>query len=563
MKTLDLYITKICNLDCEYCYVDVVKSEQNAFPATEFLERIDLLQYDNIKFFGGEPLVRFQMIQQIVDAVHAKKKSMNFTIVTNGILLSSDKVEYILKRPINVVVSIHEGSYPSLKKKIDILGQLNDKVGFYIIFDPANFQITLRNFLFFTKHGFRNYCFAPEIYGDWSDTNLSALERLLEKLTPYILKFQMSISWIPHNMLKLINRGCEKTVYDETGKFRPCNRFRSLDKKEKFNYKEIYDRFDSVIDFENDPMKWFYICPVGWYLDNESNNIDLSIEQFKKLNHVFIRFYKNIHKHHLTFFSDDIEEIRFNLTEQCNLRCEYCYVDFKNKVLDIAVAKNIVDFFLMQDWGEKNFAFFGGEPLLEYKRLVEIVEYISKQSKEKWKKVQYSIATNFTIVNNEIADFLKEHDFNIHISFNGAKKTNDTLRDMSSDLVLKNIEKYFTLSEKAKICILFAFGPQEVSDIYTNLKYLIWNGFREFNLELIFWKKYNWQPNHVEQAMAHVTNIYQEFPEITLHNLEEKNKFLDINTDGKSSENSLEFFSQSIDMRAKNYFDELLKKIKL
>jgi len=50
MKILDLYITKVCNLDCEYCYVDVVKKEGKEFDVKDFTERVNLLDYDHIKF---------------------------------------------------------------------------------------------------------------------------------------------------------------------------------------------------------------------------------------------------------------------------------------------------------------------------------------------------------------------------------------------------------------------------------------------------------------------------------------------------------------------------------
>jgi uncharacterized protein len=109
MKVLDLYITKVCNLDCEYCYVDVVKQEKHAFQVEDFLERVDLLKYDVIKFFGGEPLVRWEMIQKIVESVSEKNTDISFVIVTNGILLNEEKIQYITNhQKIDVVISIHE-----------------------------------------------------------------------------------------------------------------------------------------------------------------------------------------------------------------------------------------------------------------------------------------------------------------------------------------------------------------------------------------------------------------------------------------------------------------------
>lgn len=111
MKTLDLYLTKICNLDCEYCYVDVVKKENTQFPVKEFIQRINLLDYDDIKFFGGEPLVKWNMIQEIVLSVQKETIKPQFTIVTNGILLDEAKIEFITTYNINVIASIHEGSF--------------------------------------------------------------------------------------------------------------------------------------------------------------------------------------------------------------------------------------------------------------------------------------------------------------------------------------------------------------------------------------------------------------------------------------------------------------------
>ena len=86
MKTLDLYITKLCNLNCEYCYVDLKKNE-NSFNYEEFSERINLLDYDHIKFFGWEPLIKWTEIVKIIEIL--KWKNKKFTIVTNGLLLDS------------------------------------------------------------------------------------------------------------------------------------------------------------------------------------------------------------------------------------------------------------------------------------------------------------------------------------------------------------------------------------------------------------------------------------------------------------------------------------------
>lgn len=317
-----------------------------------------------------------------------------------------------------------------------------------------------------------------------------------------------------------------------------------------------------MIGYDSDPLRWFYICPVGWFLDNQnSEDFERSIRRFKKLNHVFIAFYRKIHANKLCFISENIDEIRFNLTQQCNLRCEYCYIDFKNKTIDIPTANNISSFFLEQEWEDKYISFFGGEPLLEFPRMKKIVEYANLLGNKLGKKVHYQIATNFTIMTDEIIDFLRENNFTLHISINGGNKKNNILRDNSSEKLFHNIKEFLSEKEKKEVCVLYAFGPTDVIDISENIKLLIDQWFQYFNFELIFWKKYNWTPAQVEMAVKIIDEISKKKQAVKIKNLEQKKRFLDINTDGNCAENSLEFFGANIHMQAKNHFDTLLQKM--
>jgi hypothetical protein len=84
---------------------------------------------------------------------------------------------------------------------------------------------------------------------------------------------------------------------DKTGKIVKCNRFKYLDTLDQITYNKIYDIFNKIIDFENDPNKWFYVCPIGWYLDSlDLPSMEYRIRQFKEVNHAFIYFFKSIQK---------------------------------------------------------------------------------------------------------------------------------------------------------------------------------------------------------------------------------------------------------------------------
>lgn len=100
---INLYVTTKCNLRCSYCYVD--KSEQRDMDdcyivyISQFIKKMIQTNNDNrvmINFFGGEPLLRRKLIENIItkveDEITVDKK---YIITTNGTLLTKDNVDFL------------------------------------------------------------------------------------------------------------------------------------------------------------------------------------------------------------------------------------------------------------------------------------------------------------------------------------------------------------------------------------------------------------------------------------------------------------------------------------
>ena len=155
---------------------------------------------------------------------------------------------------------------------------------------------------------------------------------------------------------------------------------------------------------------------------------------------------KNSEEATLRTVTGELKSIILNISGSCNLRCAYCFAkqngnfNFSNmsveqglKIIDFAVNKNI----LVKKF---DICFFGGEPMLMFKTMKEIVEIIENKYKEI--SFGYSITTNGTIVSDEIINFLKEHNFSLLVSFDG--QTNNrpfSSGENSANQVLSNIEK--------------------------------------------------------------------------------------------------------------------------
>src|SRR5262249_4895812 len=125
-----------------------------------------------------------------------------------------------------------------------------------------------------------------------------------------------------------------------------------------------------------------------------------------------------------------------NVANKCNLHCSYCYEPEGAKYgsspvqMDWETARTSVDF-LFQKAGnnrEVNVIFFGGEALLNFKLMREVVDYAEEQGRERGKKVDFSLTTNGTLLSDEIIDFFQAHRFGLTVSIDGPQELHDKRR---------------------------------------------------------------------------------------------------------------------------------------
>ncbi len=131
-----------------------------------------------------------------------------------------------------------------------------------------------------------------------------------------------------------------------------------------------------------------------------------------------------------------------SLTRECNLNCDYCFVEKNNGKMDIETAKKVVDFIFQSPSPFLIIEFTGGEPLLNFDVLKFIVEYSKQKARETNKKIFFTLTTNATIVNDEIFSFLKNNNVNVTVSIDGPKEIHDKHRNNSYEIVVNNIKKF-------------------------------------------------------------------------------------------------------------------------
>lgn len=181
LKGITLQITQQCNFRCSYCkYTNgdgIINHSHNKLNMTwEMAQKaIDFLAEHsrdslklNIAFYGGEPLLQYDLIQKCIEYANVllEGKSLSYTMTTNGSLLTVERARYLIDNNVFITVSldgpkeIHdrnrkyaangEGTFEVVQNKLKIIQeQLPDyyqKIGFNSVIDPINDEKMINNY---------------------------------------------------------------------------------------------------------------------------------------------------------------------------------------------------------------------------------------------------------------------------------------------------------------------------------------------------------------------------------------------------------------------------------
>ena len=136
VKALCLHMAHDCDLRCRYCFAKTgsfagergLMDEETAKRAIDFVIKNSQSRRNiEIDFFGGEPMLNFDVVKKTVEYANAEaekyNKNFRFTITTNGLLLNDEHMEYINKYMSNVVLSCDGRKEVNDKNRKTIDGQ--------------------------------------------------------------------------------------------------------------------------------------------------------------------------------------------------------------------------------------------------------------------------------------------------------------------------------------------------------------------------------------------------------------------------------------------------------
>ena len=189
-----------------------------------------------------------------------------------------------------------------------------------------------------------------------------------------------------------------------------------------------------------------------------------------------------------------IKALCIHIAHTCNLNCEYCFASQgkyhgDRAVMSFEVGKRALDFLIENSGSRKNLEvdFFGGEPLMNFEVVKQMVAYARSIEKEKGKNFRFTLTTNGLLIDDDVIDFANKEMSNVVLSLDGRKEIHDRYRvDYAGKGSWERIvPKFQRLVEKrgGKNYYMRGTFTHENPDFLEDIKVMLDLGFNELSME--------------------------------------------------------------------------------
>ena len=130
-----------------------------------------------------------------------------------------------------------------------------------------------------------------------------------------------------------------------------------------------------------------------------------------------------------------IKAMCLHVAHTCNLNCSYCFASQgkyhgERALMSLEVGKRALDFLIENSGSRRNLEvdFFGGEPLMNWQVVKDLVAYARQREKECGKHFRFTLTTNGMLIYDDVIDFANREMNNVVLSLDGRREIHDRLR---------------------------------------------------------------------------------------------------------------------------------------
>ena len=189
-----------------------------------------------------------------------------------------------------------------------------------------------------------------------------------------------------------------------------------------------------------------------------------------------------------------VKALCLHIAHDCNLACQYCFAEEgeyhgRRALMSFEVGKKALDFLIANSGSRHNLEvdFFGGEPLMNWQVVKDLVAYGREQEKIHNKKFRFTLTTNGVLLNDEVMEFCNKEMGNVVLSIDGRKEVHDFMRPFrkgagSYDLILPKFQKFAESRNQDKYYVRGTFTHHNL-DFSQDVLHLADLGFKQISVE--------------------------------------------------------------------------------
>ncbi len=215
-----------------------------------------------------------------------------------------------------------------------------------------------------------------------------------------------------------------------------------------------------------------------------------------------------LEREHKLFTPDDYEQLAadykgsshvikalcLHVAHTCNLNCSYCFASQgkyhgERAIMSFDVGKRALDFLVENSGDRRNLEvdFFGGEPLMNWQIVKDLVAYARSIEKDAGKNFRFTLTTNGVLLDDEVTDFCNREMHNVVLSLDGRKEVNDRFRvdvagNGSYDRIVPNFQR-FVAKRGDKSYYMRGTYTHYNTDFTNDLFHMADLGFTELSME--------------------------------------------------------------------------------
>jgi len=256
--------------------------------------------------------------------------------------------------------------------------------------------------------------------------------------------------------------------------------------------------YDIISMFENNSKQEIIEKISKDYVDVDINEIEECYAQILELKEQGVLFsndkFENMAGELKAKTSGVVKALCLHIAHACNLNCEYCFASQgkyhgERALMSFEVGKRALDFLVENSGTRKNLEvdFFGGEPLMNFGVVKDLVKYARSIEKEKNKNFRFTLTTNGMLIDDDVIEFANKEMSNVVLSLDGRKEVHDRYRvdyngKGSWETILPKFKKLVKARNNKDYYMrgtFTHFNPDFVEDIKEMLKH----GFTELSME--------------------------------------------------------------------------------